>query len=103
MHYIWLSDLSHPFQFISEPFVTEFEGREFEHYVHYQPIFPVLSQLVGDADLAQHMVYYPEERYVHRPGTAAGSMQVREELWHGKLWWDLQVSSKHDISLSLSL
>lgn len=54
---------------------------------------PALSQVVGDPDLAAHMTYYPEQRYVARPGAPGVSMQVLEELWHGKLWWDMQVSS----------
>lgn len=51
----------------------------------------MLTNIVADPALAKHMVFYPEERHVHRPGTECDSMQVREELWHGKLWWDMQV------------
>ncbi|KAG9125007.1 hypothetical protein FRC07_009351 [Ceratobasidium sp. 392] len=77
-------------EFVSEPVVTEWEGRSFTHYAHFQPVFPVLTQLVGDPDFAKDMVYYPEEPYVHRPGTPDGAMQMWEELWHGRLWWKLQ-------------
>ncbi|KDN35213.1 hypothetical protein RSAG8_11788, partial [Rhizoctonia solani AG-8 WAC10335] len=77
-------------KFTSTPVITRWEGREFEHYVHFQPIFPALKKVMGDPELAQHMVYYPEEQWVHRPGTESTAMQVWEELWHGRLWWLLQ-------------
>ncbi|KAB5587486.1 hypothetical protein CTheo_9075 [Ceratobasidium theobromae] len=77
-------------EFISQPVLTEFDGQQFEHYVHYQPVFPALSRIVSDAELAVDMVYYPVQQYVHCPGTVDGSMQVWEELWHGRTWWELQ-------------
>ncbi|CUA75453.1 hypothetical protein RSOLAG22IIIB_11746 [Rhizoctonia solani] len=55
-----------------------------------EPVFPALKKVVGDPELAKYMVYYPEEQWVHRPGTEDEPMQVWEELYHGKLWWELQ-------------
>ncbi|KDN42568.1 hypothetical protein RSAG8_06711, partial [Rhizoctonia solani AG-8 WAC10335] len=77
-------------EFTSKKFVTTFEGQEFEHHVHFQPVFPALEAMIGDPDLSQYMVYFPEERWEHRPGTDNSAMQVWEELHHAKLWWSLQ-------------
>ncbi|KAG9080509.1 hypothetical protein FRC06_006496 [Ceratobasidium sp. 370] len=79
-------------EFITKPVVTRFEEREFINQAHFQPPLTALTQLVGDPDFASDMVYYPEELHVHRPGTNGEPMQVWEELWHAKLWWNLQAS-----------
>ncbi|KAG8727553.1 hypothetical protein FRC10_005855, partial [Ceratobasidium sp. 414] len=70
--------------------LTAFEDHEFTYHVHFQPPLVALTQLVGDPEFASDMVYYPEELHIHRPGTNGESMQVWEELWHAKLWWNLQ-------------
>ncbi|CAE6460610.1 unnamed protein product, partial [Rhizoctonia solani] len=84
-------------EFTSKRFITNFEGQDFEHYVHFQPVFPALVNVVGDPDLAKYMVYYPEEKLVHRPGTDNEPMQMWEELWHGKLWWMLQARKESKV------
>ncbi|KAG9074450.1 hypothetical protein FRC06_010682, partial [Ceratobasidium sp. 370] len=83
-------------EFITKPVVTTFEHREFTHHVHFQPPLAALTQLVSDPDFASEMVYCPEELHIHRPGTDGESMQAWEELWHGKLWWNLQDSIRKD-------
>ncbi|CAE6440234.1 unnamed protein product [Rhizoctonia solani] len=76
--------------FTCEKITTDFEGRTFTHYVHFQPVLPALAAVVGDPELAPFMKYYPEERWVARPDTTDGAMRVWEELWHSLLWWKFQ-------------
>ncbi|KAG9094666.1 hypothetical protein FS749_012061 [Ceratobasidium sp. UAMH 11750] len=79
-------------EFITKPVVTTFEGREFVNQALFQPPLAALAELVGDPEFASDMVYYPEELHIRRPGTDGEPMQVWEELWHAKLWWNLQAS-----------
>ncbi|KAG9098331.1 hypothetical protein FS749_004060 [Ceratobasidium sp. UAMH 11750] len=77
-------------EFITKSVPTEYEGQRFTHHVHFHPPFSALAEVVSDPELAPDMVYYPEEVHVRRPDEVGGTMQVWEELWHGRHWWELQ-------------
>ncbi|KAG9105142.1 hypothetical protein FRC07_009575, partial [Ceratobasidium sp. 392] len=79
-------------QFQVFDFDTDFCGRKYTHRLCMQLLLAILSRMLVDPELQDHLVFYPEQIYVRNPVDDT-PMQLWEESWHGDDWWNLQVST----------
>ncbi|KAG8742492.1 hypothetical protein FRC10_001388 [Ceratobasidium sp. 414] len=79
-------------QFISRPVATQFKGHDFVHEVKFRPVFPVLSDIVGNPTLFKEFALHPEQLFIRRSEQDPTPMRVWEELKHGDDWWEMQDS-----------
>ena len=58
--------------------------------LRYRPALSVISSILEDPELRGELVWYPERRYVRKPGTNE-NMRVWCEVESGDDWWALHV------------